>query len=188
MNLDPRQMMAEKIIKNTDLAATLSRLIAGLETEILAEVEALQDALDVDHIEEVPDPEERQAALTRLTEAQVKGDLHGFYVEEILADRLDNPDRAKDYLELDAEEWLARIEGWADRYREAGASEEIPDRRLAEQHVREVWGVDIEEFETNVVEFDGSDLMRRVLAGNMRTARDGIRLCREEVEKDQANE
>lgn len=183
MTLDPRKMAAKRILDSTDLAETMTRLITGLETEILSEVADLEDALGVEHIEELPDEDERQEVLKDLFQAQVQGDLETFYVEHVMADRADQPEKAAKYLDMDADEWADRKDQWAEKYRDAGAGEEIADRTLAEKHVRDVFGVDLDEFEQNVVEWDPGDVMRQVLAGNIRTARNGIRLCRESVEE-----
>lgn len=132
--------------------------------------------------------DERQEVLKDLFQAQVQGDLQTFYVEHVMADRADQPEKAAKYLDMDADEWADRKDQWAEKYRDAGAGEEIPPRALAEKHVRDVFGVDLDEFEQNVVEWDPGDVMRQVLAGNIRTARNGIRLCRESVEEGGSDE
>lgn len=181
--MNPKNMMAEKaaqtIIDNTDALDHLTRIIASLETDLLDEVAALQDALDVEHIETVPDADKRADSLKSLAASRIRGDMGGFYVGELL-DHLDNPERAESYLGIEQDEWQSQIETWAQSYREQGISD-YSDRELADHHIRDIWGVTIDQFEEQVVNWNESQVMRRVLAGNLQTAREGIARCREEV-------
>lgn len=183
MNFNPKQMAVEQALKNTDALGHLANIIAGLESELLTEVKALQDALDVEHIEEIPEAEDRKNDLEALAKAQLSGGLESYYRDRVLNDRVDNPERAAGYLDMDDDEWQEQIEQWANSYRSGENSfEGVSDREIAAHHVEAIFAVSLPEFEQNVVNWQPGDLMSQVLAGNFRAAREGIRHCREEVQ------
>jgi len=179
----PKTAMLKQVLNKSDAVDHLANVIAGLEIEILAEVVMLQNALEVEAVDGVPDQDERKEMLTELAQSQIAGDLDGFYVEHVLAEHVDQADRAKSYLGMDTDEWTEQIEAWAESYRET-VEGDWTDRDLAEYHVRNVWDVTLEEFENRVIAYDQGEVMKSAMAGNMLAAKQAIRRCREEVEAD----
>lgn len=172
----------KRAIRQSGALEAVANIIAGLETELLDEVAALEDAAGIDHIDAVPDQEERRETLLALVQAKMGGDPREFYVSEIASQHVENAADAKPYLGLDPEEWESQIATWAESYRSKGAGSDMTDREIAEEHVRRKFGVSLSEFERNIVEWEQSDMLRRVLAGNVETAIEGVGVVRSELE------
>ncbi|MFC7140033.1 hypothetical protein ACFQMA_09325 [Halosimplex aquaticum] len=177
-----KEKMMERTVANSDAMKAVSTIIAGLEVELLSEVKRLEDAAGVDHLDEVPTQEERQETLLGLVQAKIGGDGTDFYAEEVMSEHVENPEDAAAYLSLEPEEWEEQISNWAETYRAKGVSEDLADREIADQHVQRKFGVSLGEFETNVVEWDQRAMMEKVLAGNVSSAVEGVRLVRESLE------
>ncbi len=174
-----KQKLMESAIKDSDALDHITNIIAGLECELLQEVAELQDAVGLDPLQ-VPDPQARQEALASLVVAQMSGDLESWYAEQVLAEHMENAESAAAYLSLDQEEWQAQKETWAEMYRNQGA--EGSTDALTEHHVDQQFGVSLNEFRRQVVEWEPAGVMQHALAGNHRAAMQAVRQVREEVE------
>lgn len=145
----------------------LTLVIAEAEHELLTAARRLEDAQGLDVLTGDPAPvDARQAALKNLLKALVGDSFGETWMEEVGSELLDEPDRAAQYLGTDGDEWDAQVARWAEFYRDAGATGD--DRALAEHHVRETFGVDLDTFERRVVEFDKGAEAERLFAGNFR--------------------
>jgi len=170
------QKIAGRLLE-TDAMDHLTRVLAQSEHELLQAAQALDEAHGNDTIQNVPNIEERQAALKSLLRALVTESLDDVWIEEIAPELLDNPDRAKEYLGMDAEKWDAQRERWADSYRENGA--DGTDEQLAAYHVRQTFGVDMEEFEDRVVNWNAGEEAEDLFAGNFRACVTAMRRAAE---------
>lgn len=177
-----KQQLLTRFIDDSRAVEALSTIMADLEISLLREVKALQDAVDVDHIGDVPEREDRERALQELVEAQIAGDLESFWLEEVAADRIENHEDAAPYLGLTSEEWEQQVSRWAEVYRAQGAGEDVDDEELAREHVRRQFGIGLKEFRREVIEWDAGDAMRSILAGNLRAGIQGVQVVREELE------
>jgi len=155
-------------LKNEGVIANLTAVIADAECEILTAAKRLDDATGQGIIESVPDREERRDDLGALVEALGKNEMPELWIENVAPELLDTTDGIEGYLGMDADEWEAQIERWADFYRENGS--EGSDRALADHHIRGKWGVDIETFEQRVVEWSQGKAAERLFAANFRAA------------------
>jgi len=155
-------------------------ILAGIEREQREGMRALAEELDADpdalDLDQPPDPEERVTELAEAVGAHVVGDAWTLYVDQLAPDKLKNADRASQFAGLDADEWDAQIEKWADGFRErAGdAVADRTDRDLADVHVYETFGVDLDTFEKEIVGFEPGRVFQTVVAGPLETHTEGI--------------
>lgn len=154
----------------------LVTVITELESRQLDAVESLHDALDVDGIERTNGPEERKEQLLDVVDAMTSGEFDKWWFETVAAEHLDNPEDARTYAGLTAEEWGDQIGRWASTYREKAPEEftDMTDREVAEQHVYRKFGVSLSEFEREVVGYTREEALRTVVAGNFEAVQQGI--------------
>jgi len=149
----------------------LSQVVAQRERAQLELAQRLADASDAEvSVEELPDVEERARQLETMAERASQTDLVGWYFEEFAPDHLDSPERAAAYAGLNDDEWQAQKQAWAENYRKTSPeAETYSDDDLAGLHVENTFGVPLEEFEANVVDFRPSEAIQDVLTTNLRT-------------------
>ncbi|MEA5388347.1 hypothetical protein VB779_15745 [Haloarculaceae archaeon H-GB11] len=148
--------------------------------EVFAEIERAQraavmdqrDALDLDAEDGVEriDAEERKTEVVDLVDAYTPGgrSLADVWLERCAPDALDvdDPTTLGHYAEMSGEEWEQQISRWADSYRaQAPGTLDETDRELADHHVEGQWGVSLDRFEAEVVEFDRQRALTDLLAG-----------------------
>jgi hypothetical protein len=166
----------------------LVHIIAQLEHRQIERVEELHDALDIDAIERTKGQDEREEQLLGLVEALASGDLQGYWLEEVAGEHIENPDDAAPYLGLDQDAWEKQIKKWADQYRETApdVAEKYSDRELAKSHVATKFGVSIDEFEREIVDWSGGEALESLLASNFRAVEGGIEAATAEITEEQA--
>ncbi|MDH5019040.1 hypothetical protein [Halobacterium rubrum] len=149
----------------------LSQVVAQRERAQLQLAQRLADASDADvSVDELPDVEERAAQLETMAERASQADLVGWYFEEFAPDYLDEPARAKPYAGLNDDEWQAQKQAWAQNYRSTSPeADAYSDDELAALHVENTFGVPLEEFRQNVVDFRPGEAIQDVLTTNLRT-------------------
>ncbi|QKY16409.1 hypothetical protein [Halorubrum sp. CBA1229] len=176
-----KQMMEKEI---TAYAATL----AAMERDQREAMRTLAEAADADPdtlgLDEPPADEERVSQLVDAIVAQQTGDLWGLYVDHVAPEELTNADRAEQFADVEADEWAAQIETWAEKYRDrAGdAVADQTDREIADTHTRETFGLGLDEFEAEVVDRDPARLLQSLVAGPIETHTDAIRTLAEREE------
>ncbi|SFR59558.1 hypothetical protein [Halorubrum sodomense] len=162
-------------------------ILAGLERDQREQMRQHAENLGVDPDEvglaEPPDPEERVAELADAVGAHVVGDAWGLYVDHLAPDELENTDRAGEFAGVDADGWNAQIEEWAATFRDraGNAVADRSDRDLADVHVRETFGVGLDTFESEVVEFEPGRVFQEVVAGPIETHTDALAALDREV-------
>lgn len=169
---------------NSAAGENFTRLVAKQEVALVERVARLEAALDIEHIQETPNVEDRREALSDTLEALVRGDVAGLWFDRAVAPRLDNVDDARELVDLDADEWGATVDRWVRSYRRAGATEMTRSEIVAD-YVPRQFGVSVRVFVEDVVAWDEADhqhAIRTLLVGNFETVERGIDLAIAEVE------
>ncbi|GGL57891.1 hypothetical protein [Halocalculus aciditolerans] len=153
--------------------------LAEQEAALRKETRALQKANGVDVLDEPIDVEERTDELLRFIGAMFQRRLSDHYVEEFLGE----PDAAT-YLNLDDEEWEAQKETWADRMRSTFPQYDESDRDedLAAVFVDSQFGMSIETFEREIVNFSEPEAMRAAVAGPLEETEHGLKKLNDSME------
>lgn len=165
------RLMARQL-SNSGAAEKLTQILASLEREQLEAAQEMEDAHEINHIGTLPDVEDRQEALMELLQAVVTGEFGEFWDENVLPSLVDEPERAASYRDMDTDAWEEQMGRWADTYRNQGATGS--DRDLAEFHVRETFGSELEEFEAQIVDWNPGAEVEQLFAGNFRAVRDSM--------------
>ncbi|WP_353634610.1 hypothetical protein ABSL23_02325 [Halobacterium sp. NMX12-1] len=162
----------------------LSQVVAQRERAQLELAQRLADASDADvSVDELPDVEERATQLETMAERASQADLVGWYFEEFAPDHLDNSEKAVAYAGLNDDEWGNQKEAWAKNYRSTSPeAKSFSDDDLAAVHVENTFGVPLEEFEANVVDFRPSEAIQDVLTTNLRTVEAVMATVAEDME------
>ncbi len=162
----------------------LSQVVAQRERAQLQLAQRLAEASDADvAVEELPDVEERAAQLEAMAEAASQASLDGWYFGEFAPDHLDNAERAQAYAGLNDDEWQAQKQSWAENYRSTSPeADAYSDDELAALHVENTFGVPLEEFEANVVDFRPGEAIQDVLTTNLRTVEAVMQAVAEDME------
>lgn len=167
-----QRKMAEKFLES-DAAEALLSILTTVERRLVAAVVEQHDLLDVDGLDEVPDPDERAARLRSLWQAKMSGEFPAWWVEHY-AD-LEHPGEAAQFANEAAEEWETTKGEWAARYRRQDM--EGSDEELANAHTQARYGVPLDEFERVVIEWPDErhgDELQAVIAGPVEAAIGGI--------------
>lgn len=169
--------------RESEQVQALCTIIAELEHRQIEQVEQLHEAVGIEGIERTKSKADREDQLLGLVEALASGDLKGFWFREVASDHLDNPEDAKAYAGLDEGEWQDQIEQWASTYREKAPerAEQFSDRDLARSHVKNTFGVSLDEFEREVVEWSGGETLEQMLASNFQAVERGIETATAEL-------
>jgi len=164
----------------------LSQVVAKRERAQLELAQRLAEASDADvAVDELPDVEERATQLETMAERASQADLVGWYFEEFAPEHLDKPERAVAYAGLNSDEWEVQKQSWAENYRSTSPeAEAYSDDELAGLHVENTFGVPLEEFEANVVDFRPGKAIQDVLTTNLRTVEAVMTTVAEDMEAD----
>lgn len=175
-----KQRMMNQLL-DSGMTENLTEVLASAENELLTTAKRMEEAHGTETLGELPTVEERQAALKRLIEALVTDSVDDVWMEQIASALLDNPEKAESYLAMDDDEWEDQIESWADHYRSQGG--DLDDRVLADYHVQQQFGVDLETFEERVVDWSRGEEAERIFAGNFRAVRNSMERVTEVAEE-----
>lgn len=169
---------------NSEMVQALVTILVELEDRQLNAVDDLHQALDIDGLDRQKGPDERRDQLLDFIDAIASGDFERWWFEDVVGQHLDNPEDARSYAGLSDEEWQSQIERWADAYRSKAPEEfaDDPDRVVAAQHVGRKFGVGIDEFEREVVQFSRQEAMQTLLAGNFQAVESGIQAATATIE------
>lgn len=177
-----KNALKKKVLMNlldSDAAHGLCTVIAEVEHELLEAAEPVDAAMGSGHIDQIPTVEARTEAIRQVLEAIATDSVRDVWEEEYLPVLVDNPEKARKHVGKGSEEWDRQLESWANGWRDRGA--DGSDRALAEHHVRDVFGVDLETFERRIVGFDAGEEAERLFASNFRAVRDVLDAAAEEV-------
>jgi len=174
--------LAKQALGSDEMEA-IAEIVAAQEAELLKEVAKLQEAVEGERRIDVPDVKERTETLVMIAEAMISGNAEQLFRTKFLDQHFKNPDRAAGYIGIDAEDWDDQIRTWADTYREqAGGLSDWTDRQIAELHVKDTFGVTLDRFEEEVVNFYPGEFTEDAATNNFTSAVITIRELRKEVE------
>lgn len=151
-------------LMDSDMVETTTAVLAKAEYSVVARAAVLDEQIDAGVVDSPETVEDRQDELQGLMSALIQEEVSEWWLDEIAPKRYDNPERLEPYLGIDPEEWQTKIEQKAKMYRQRGA--EGSDATLMAHHVRETFGVSIDRFEREVVEWSVGEAATQVFAGN----------------------
>lgn len=184
MRQSAKRQAAKQFLEGEAAEAVL-RVLTTIEQRLLEAVVEQHDVLNLDGAGAVPDRDDRAAELRQLWLAKAEGRFPAWWVETY-AD-VEHPGEAVQYAGLDADAWAEQLATWADRYREAGV--DGSDRLLANSHIKTRYGVGLEAFEEEVVEWSAerqSRELQRIMAGPVERAIGGIERATDQLRDQEA--
>lgn len=161
------RLAAQVDVRDNPQIRGLAEAMATLERNRRAALVAHLDALAVDvPLPELPAHNDRVDELLALVEARIAGEPWRYWVEWQAPAALENAEKARQYAGMEADEWTARIEQWADVYREKfDVPAELTDRDLAGHHVEDQFGLPLDAFEAAVVDWSPAEVLERGATG-----------------------
>jgi hypothetical protein len=177
MNRIQEAMSLARNPRESEKAQALANIVATLENDQLDATEELYRSIGIETDVDRPGVDDRREELLGAVEAMTNGDLRAwFFSSEGPAARwLDQPEDAAAYADLEPEEWRDQIERWADTYRSQGVGDDLSDGDVAARHVERKFGVDIDTFEQQVVEWSPGAALEHVVARRFVAVEQNIR-------------
>lgn len=177
-----KQQLIGQQLADSDAAERMIGTFVAIEREQLAQAVELADAAGVDVDAQLPDPEARTAALLDLSQAVVSDSWESWWAEE--AGRSWDAEPPAEWVGVgtDSETWTGQIETWAEQIRDQHPDIEATDRELANIAAREVYGVDLDRIESELVEVDPAEETNRLVTGNFAAARELMARATEQIE------
>lgn len=168
---------------NSEVVQALITIVVSLEERQLAAVEALHDAQGIEGVDNQVSEEERREQLRSLVNALASGSVRDWWFREVAGEHIHNAEDAKAYAGLDADEWQEQKATWAETYRERadGDLQEYSDDDLAGRHVEQHYGVSLQEFREEVVEWSEKEALQTVIAGRFQAVEAGIQMAANEA-------
>lgn len=186
--------MEEKVVekmmsKMTPSETPLFRaLVDVVTTHELQQAQAIQrglEAADTD-VELRYSPQDRSQQLLDVADAVTDRRFKEWWFQELV----EKPDVAENYVGLDGDEWHEQLRSWYITYYDAGLVEEPVDQaspgrigEVADRHIRETFGISLQEFVGLVVNWDRSRVMDQVLSSQTRYHTQLIHRLAEEIEQ-----
>jgi|GEM_PF-3605647 len=188
-----RQKMAEKMMSQvqpseTPVAQAIVATLTEYESRQVSALVELTDAADVD-VELEYDRERRAQTLLSLADAVADRNVRGWWFDAIAPQVMDEPQRAEQYVGLDADEYREQLREWYQLHHENGSVEAPLDEatpgeigKVADRHVRAVFDLSLREFLAIVVNWDRGEQIQPVLGGPIERNNAAIRQVADEVE------
>jgi len=184
-----RKMLQQMTPSETPIVQALAEVVASIENQQAQVVEQLRQVADLD-VEHEHDPERRQEVLLELADAVADDDFAGWWFREVADDHLENAGAATKYAGLEAEEWAGQKREWYRQYQQSDLVDDPLEEadqddfdNLADRHLREMYGVGLEEFRELVVDWSQAEAAEAVLAGQIHRHTRIIATAAEEVEQ-----
>ena len=190
-----KEAMAERLAgqitpSETPIGQALANTIATIEANQAAALNRALDAADRDDVQVGQDPEDRRAQLLDLADAIADSRREEWWWENVAPELMAQPDQARQYVGMDADEYREQLDDWYQAYAEAGIVdeplEEAPRARIgeiADRHVRDQFGIRLREFVATVVNWSPGKAYQRVLAGPIGQHTQAIHLLADEIER-----
>lgn len=130
------------------------------------------------------DKEERIDAICAALAARMSGDPWQLWLDHVAPAGFENGERAKRYAG-DVGKYEASKAAWVEEYRanDAVPTDGVSDDEIAEQHVSDVFGVDLDTFEEEVVGWSAAETFETVVVGGLVDNTDAIPQLTEEVDR-----
>jgi len=179
-------MMKRKIaeyIAGSEHIRNAAVILSGLEQEQLEAAAALADAAGLEYDVEVPEQEKRTDAIAATISGMLGGDFEEWWRTTVAVEMLEKAP-PKEYVGAgkDSAEWEQQVTEWAQKIEAAGG--EGDERHLASIACERVYGVGLDEFEREVLEWDRSETAKQLIAGNFRAVRDVIQDATTELQRE----
>jgi len=168
-----KRMMNKITLSEHPIGQALADSLVGVEHQQAIAVQRAIEAggLDIDHGH---DYQQRRQAILNMADAVTSDDFEGWWWETVAPEILDQPDRARQYVGYDGEQWREQLRDWYGSYHAAGVVEETledaePGRLswVADRHCQTTFGVSLRDFVALVINWNRGEQARRVLAGPM---------------------
>ena len=174
-NMATQQAGAQMFDRFRPQMGALATLIAERERAQLELAQRLAEASEAEvSVEELPDVEERAGQLEAMAEAASQASLDAWYFEEFAPTHLENTAEVVAYAGLDDGEWTRQQAAWAENYRKTSPdAKTYGDRELAALHVENTFGLTLDEFEQNIVDWRPGEAIQDVLTAHL-TAVEGV--------------
>jgi len=188
-----KQKMAERMMSQVTPSETpIAQAAIGTLTEFEARQTSalveLVDAADLD-IELRFDREQRAQLLLGLVDAIAERRVTEWWFEAVGPEVLEQPERARQYVGVGADEWHDQLRRWYQSYDDAGVVEkpieEVSPGRIgevADRHVRETFGLSLPEFVATVVNWSRGEQIQPFLGGPIERNNQVIREVAEEID------
>ncbi|MWG32966.1 hypothetical protein [Halomarina oriensis] len=187
-------MIAKKIIETPlfdDVMGVVGAILSELERDnrvaVREHVDALaMEGIDVDaELSPLPEEDERVATIRETVRALVDGEAAVWGLWCAAGPEEFDGEKASDFVGLDTEEWEAKQTQWGDLYRENGGEtfSGATDREIADVHLQETFGMDVDEFEERVIGWTKADALDDLVAGPSRQTTAVLEQATEEVRR-----
>lgn len=157
---------------SSDEVRAVAAALAGIERDLHEAIQDHYEALGIEPPADREPADERVEQLGRLVDYHLRDDLWGYFVAEQAPEGLQNPEKAEQYAGMDDERWQETIQEWADG--EEGSAADV---------VRERFGVELDTFETRVVEWTPERTLRMALRGRVDTDIERLRVATEALKR-----
>jgi hypothetical protein len=147
---------------DNETVAAVALAVAGAERDLHGAIQAHYEALGVEPPDDRPPVDARVEQLRRLVRHHVEGDLWGYFLAEAAPEGLERPEEVRAFAGLDDDAWADRLDALADAAPEGAGG---TARERADTVVRSRFGVDLETFETQVVDWRPERTLRRAIRG-----------------------
>jgi hypothetical protein len=166
-----KRLMQQVTPSETQAAQVLARVISRVEADLSDATHRLCGAADVDVTGDPVDADERERELLEVADAVAEGRLAEYYFSEV--SELPDGEQAAQYAGMGTgDEWEQQKRDWHLSYYREDVVDNSPsdtdaDRTdaVAEKHVRQVWGVPLEVFRAEVLEWSRGAALEAILAG-----------------------
>jgi len=184
-----KRMMSGITPSETQLAQAAAHSLTTVEHRLAAAIDSAHETAGTGE-QLGHDPEERMTSLLSLADAVADQRVEEWWFENVGAFVLDQPDRAKGYVGLSAEEWHDQLRRWYEQYHEAGVVETPPGDadparigEVADRHIRETFGLGLRDFVAMVVNWDRGEQLEGVMVGPIQQFTAQVRQLEREIEK-----
>jgi|GEM_PF-1158289 len=158
--------------------------LAQVEHDLQKALRDHQQALGIEDPVEPVDVEERQDEILAFAEAYLSRDVEAFWLAEQAPEGLD-AEKARPYLGMPENAWEDQRETWVGKYRDQAGSqfEDVSDEEIVEAHVTRAFGVSLDEFESEVVEWSRAGALREAIMGRFELVESSLEQATAAVER-----
>lgn len=179
-----RGMMVQQFA-DSEAADRMLSAFAQMEHQQLRAACDLAAVAGVDYPDALPNVEERREMLKSLLVATVSGEFEAWWVEHIGSEHFTSDPPAEHVgVGTDSDTWHDQLTAWSDGVRAQVGDVDGTDRELAALACREVYGVDLDEYEARVVNMDPGATVNRMVSGNFQAAQNLMREVEESIRDD----
>lgn len=170
--------MSQMTPSETTIGRRLANILTSTEFELFRAVDRLVEAADDVDGEPLADGSmrARRDEILEVADAVAEQCFEAWWWEHYGAEFVDNPEDARDLCGMDVDEWQQQIQTWAELYRERAPDrvDGMTDAEIAQLHVERQFGIDLEEFAAEVVEWTAHEHVDAICRQNLRAATDRI--------------